>query len=66
MPFIQNGVFFVLVPSERRAYTGKIEELDDLAEKAGGIQISSEKDPADVPNRIRIEMRKRNPDRPPP
>ena len=55
----QNGEFFILVPSEKRAYTGKISELDDLAEKAGGIQISSEKDQAQVPSRIRIELREK-------
>ena len=52
----QNGEFFILVPPEKRAYTGKISELDELAEEAGGIQISSEKDQAEVPTRIRIEI----------
>ena len=55
----QNGEFFILIPSERRAYTGRTSELDGLAEKAGGIQISSEKDHAEVPNRIRIEIREK-------
>jgi len=55
----QNGEFFILVPSEKRAYTGRASELDGLAEKAGGIQISSEKDQAKVPNRIRIEIREK-------
>jgi outer membrane lipoprotein-sorting protein len=55
----QNGEFFILIPSERRAYTGRTSELDGLAEKVGGIQISSEKDHAEVPTRIRIEIREK-------
>lgn len=55
----QNGEFFILVPSERRAYAGKISDLNDLAERAGGIQMSSEKDQAGTPSRIRIEIPER-------
>jgi outer membrane lipoprotein-sorting protein len=55
----QKGEFFILVPPQKRAYTGKISELDDMAEKAGGIQISYEKDQTEAPSRIRIELREK-------
>lgn len=53
----QNGDFFLLIPLQKKAYTGKISQFDDLMEKAGAIQISTEKsEGSEVPNRIRIDV----------
>jgi len=53
----QNGEFFLLIPLQKKAYTGKISQFDDLMEKAGAIQISTEKsEGSEVPNRIRIDV----------
>lgn len=52
----RNGEFFLLIPFQKRAYTGEVSQLEDLIEKTGEIRVSSEKDEgSDVPNRIRIE-----------
>ena len=53
----QNGEFFLLIPIQKRAYTGEVSQFEDLIEKAGAIQVSSEKsEGSDIPNRIRIDV----------
>jgi len=53
----QNGEFFLLIPIQKRAYTGEVSQFEDLIEKAGAIQISSEKNEgSEVPSRIRIDV----------
>ena len=53
----RNGEFFLLIPLQKRAYTGEVSQFEDLIEKAGEIKISSEKSEGnEVPNRIRIEV----------
>jgi hypothetical protein len=53
----RNGEFFLLIPLQKRAYTGEVSQFEDLIEKAGEIKISSEKsEGSEVPNRIRIEV----------
>lgn len=52
----RDGEFFLLIPFQKRAYTGEVSQLEDLIEKTGEIRVSSEKDEgSDVPSRIRIE-----------
>jgi outer membrane lipoprotein-sorting protein len=52
-----NGEFFLLIPIQKSAYTGEVSQFEDLIEKAGAIQISSEKsEGSDIPNRIRIDV----------
>lgn len=53
----QNGEFFLLLPIQKKAYTGEVSQFEDLIEKAGEIKVSSEKEEgSDVPSRIRIEV----------
>lgn len=53
----RNGEFFLLVPPQKKAYAGEVSEFDDLMEKAGAIQISTEKGEGnEIPNRIRIDL----------
>jgi len=53
----KNGEFFLLIPFQKRAYTGEILKADDLIEKAGHIEVFSEKpEGSEIPNRIRIEL----------
>jgi outer membrane lipoprotein-sorting protein len=53
----RNGEFFFLIPIQKKAYTGEVSEFEDLMEKTGGIQVSSEKsEGSEVPNRIRIDV----------
>ena len=53
----RNGEFFLLIPFQKKAYTGEISQFDDLLEKVGEIRISSEKGEGnDIPNRIRMEV----------
>jgi len=53
----RNGEFFLLIPLQKKAYTGEISQFDDLMEKAGAIQISTEKNEgSEVPSRIRIDV----------
>jgi len=54
---LRNGAFFLLVPFQKRAYSGEVSQFEDLIEKAGEIKISSEMgEGSDIPNRIRIEV----------
>jgi outer membrane lipoprotein-sorting protein len=53
----QNGEFFLLIPIQKRAYTGEVSQFEDLIEKAGAIQVSSEKsEGSDIPSLIRIDV----------
>jgi hypothetical protein len=53
----KNGEFFLLVPLQKKAYTGEILKDDDLIEKIGPIEIFSERpEGSKIPNRIRIEV----------
>ncbi len=52
-----NGEFFLLIPIQKRAYTGEVSQFEDLIEKAGVIQISTEKNEgSEIPSRIRIDV----------
>lgn len=52
-----NGEFFLLIPLQKRAYTGEISQFEHLIEKAGPIEIFSEgPEGSDIPNRIRIHI----------
>ena len=53
----RNGEFFLLIPLQKKAYTGEVSQFEDLLEKAGPIEVSSEKpEDSEIPNRIRIEL----------
>ncbi len=53
----KNGEFFLLIPPQKKVYTGEILKPDDLIEKAGPIEVSTETpEGSEVPNRIRIEL----------
>ncbi len=50
----RKGQFFLLSPTEKKAYTGEILEFEELIEKAG-VQISTDKTPGSrIPDLIRI------------
>jgi hypothetical protein len=52
---LRNGEFFLLIPPQKRAYTGEISQFEDVMEEAGPIEVFTEKDEGnDIPNRIRI------------
>jgi outer membrane lipoprotein-sorting protein len=52
-----NGEFFLLIPFQKRAYTGEVSEFEDLIEKAGPIEIQLEKpEGSEIPHRIRINV----------
>ena len=52
----RENKFFLLIPSERKAYTGEVSEFKDLLTKAD-IRITTEKPEGSVvPNRIRVAI----------
>jgi hypothetical protein len=52
-----DGEFFLLIPFQKRAYTGEVSEFEDLIEKAGPIEIQTEKpEGSQIPHRIRINV----------
>ncbi len=52
-----DGEFFLLIPFQKRAYTGEVSEFEDLIEKAGPIEIQLERpEGSEIPNRIRINV----------
>ncbi len=52
-----HGEFFLLIPLQKRAYHGEISNTEDLIEKAGPIEVFSERaEGSEIPNRIRIEI----------
>jgi hypothetical protein len=53
----KDGEFFLLLPLQKRVYTGEVSQFDDLIEKAGPIEVFSERpEGSEIPNRIRIEL----------
>jgi outer membrane lipoprotein-sorting protein len=53
----RNGEFFLLIPLQKKAYTGEVSQFEDLIERAGPIQISTEKAEGNqIPSRIRIDV----------
>lgn len=53
----RNGEFFLLIPPQKKAYTGEISQFEDMMERSGPIEVSTEKDEgSEIPNRIRIVM----------
>jgi len=53
----RSGEFFLLIPLQKRVYTGDVSEFEDLIEKAGSVQISTEKvEGNQIPSRIRIDV----------
>ncbi len=52
-----HGEFFLLIPLQKRAYHEEISKTEDLIEKAGPVEIFSERpEGSEIPNRIRIEI----------
>ena len=55
--FYRDGEFFLLVPSQKKAYVGEVSQLQEVMAKAGEIRISSEKaEGGEIPNRVQIEL----------
>jgi hypothetical protein len=53
----RNGEFFLLIPMQKRVYTGNISDFEDLLDKAGEVKMYAEKeDGNEIPTRIRIEI----------
>jgi len=53
----RNGEFFLLLPLQKKVYTGEVSQFEDLIEKAGPIQVSTEKvEGNQIPSRIRIDV----------
>lgn len=53
----RNGEFFLLIPLQKKVYTGEVSQFEDLIEKAGPIEVFSEKpEGSEIPNRIRVEL----------
>ena len=53
----QNGEFSLLIPLQKRAYTGEVSQFGDLVEKVGPIDVFSERQEGkQIPDRIRIEI----------
>ena len=53
----RKGEFFLLIPPQKKAYTGALFQFEDVMAKAGEIRISSEKgEGSEIPNRIQIEL----------
>jgi outer membrane lipoprotein-sorting protein len=52
-----DGAFFLLVPFQKRAYTGEVSEFEDLIEMAGPIEVQTERpEGSEIPHRIRINV----------
>jgi hypothetical protein len=53
----RKGEFFLLIPLQKRVYTGEVSQFEGLIEKVGPIQISTEKvEGNQIPSRIRIDV----------
>jgi outer membrane lipoprotein-sorting protein len=53
----KNGELFILIPLQKRAYSGEVLKTDDLIEKAGPMEVFIEKsEGSEIPNRIRIVL----------
>ncbi len=40
----RNGEFFLLIPLQKRAFTGEVSQFDDSLKKAGEIRVTFSKD----------------------
>jgi outer membrane lipoprotein-sorting protein len=55
--FYREGEFFLLIPSQKKAYAGEVSQLQEVMARAGEIRVSSEKtEGGEIPNRIQIEL----------
>lgn len=53
----RNGEFFVLIPLQKKAYTGVLSQYEEVMAKVGEIRISSEKNEgSEIPHYIQIEL----------
>lgn len=53
----RDGEFFLLIPFQKRAYTGEVSEFEGLIEKVGPVEVTSERpEGSEIPNRIRIHV----------
>ena len=53
----RNGEFFLLIPLQKRAFTGEVSQFDDSLKKVGEIRITSSKDEMrNIPNRVQINI----------
>ena len=53
----RNGEFFLLIPLQKRAFTGEVSQVDDSMKKVGEIRITSSKDEMrNIPNRVQINI----------
>ena len=53
----RNGEFFLLIPLQKRAFTGEVSQFDDSMKKVGEIRITSSKDEMrNIPNRVQINI----------
>lgn len=53
----RGGEFSLLLPLQKRAYTGEVSQFENLIEKVGPIEVFSEKiEGNEIPDRIRIEI----------
>ena len=53
----KNGELFILIPLQKRAYSGEVLKTDDLIDKAGPMEVFIEKsEGSEIPNRIRIVL----------
>jgi hypothetical protein len=53
----RNGDFFLLIPLQKRAFTGEVSQFDDSLKKVGEIRITSSKDEMrNIPNRVQINI----------
>jgi outer membrane lipoprotein-sorting protein len=53
----RSGEFFLLIPLQKRAFTGEVAQFDDSLKRAGEIRVTFSKDEArNIPNRIRINI----------
>ncbi len=53
----RNGELFLLIPVQKKAFTGELSEMEGLMDRAGTIKILVEKNEGNgVPRRIQIEL----------
>jgi outer membrane lipoprotein-sorting protein len=53
----RDGDFFLLIPIQKKAFTGKVSEMEGLMDRAGTIQILVERNEGNgIPRRIQIEL----------
>jgi outer membrane lipoprotein-sorting protein len=57
----RQGEFFLLIPLQKKVYTGEVSQFEDVIEKGGIIQVSSDKsEDNEIPKRIRIEIKEKD------